>query len=69
MEGVCLILNSNYINQYEKHVYTADMMGNLISFWTKWEIPLNERRRIKAKVKVAKKHIPITSVLKPEAML
>tara|TARA_B100002019_G_scaffold123681_1_gene106447 strand:- start:1683 stop:2360 length:678 start_codon:yes stop_codon:yes gene_type:complete len=51
VEGVCLILNSNYISQYEKHVYTADMMGNLISFWTKWEIPVNERRRIKAKVK------------------
>ena len=27
------------------------MMGNLISVWTKWEIPVNERRRIKAKVK------------------
>lgn len=51
IEGVCLILDNYYSNHYERFKYTADYMGNLISFWNKFEIAVGERKRIKAKVK------------------
>lgn len=51
VEGVCKILDSHYSNHYERYRYTADYMGNLISFWNKFEIPVNEHRKFKAKVK------------------
>lgn len=51
VEGVCQVLNSHYSTHYERYVYTADYMGNLISFWNKFEIAEGERRKFKAKVK------------------
>ena len=54
VEGVCHIINESFIQDYDKYVYTADITGNIISFWSKYKIPNGERRRIKAKVK---KHV------------
>ena len=54
VDGVCFVINESFIQDYDKFVYTADIMGNIISFWTKYKIPAGERRRIKAKVK---KHV------------
>tara|TARA_E500000178_G_C16793000_1_gene648898 strand:+ start:95 stop:781 length:687 start_codon:yes stop_codon:yes gene_type:complete len=54
VDGVCHVINESFIQDYDKFVYTADIMGNIISFWTKYKIPSGERRRIKAKVK---KHV------------
>lgn len=51
VEGVCKILDSYYSTHYERFAYTADYMGNLVSFWNKYEIPVGERRKFKAKVK------------------
>lgn len=51
VEGVCQILDSYYSSHYERYAYTADYMGNLISFWNKFEIPVGERRKFRAKVK------------------
>lgn len=51
VEGVCLILDSHYSSHYERYVYTADYMGNIISFWNNFEIPVGERRKFKARVK------------------
>ena len=51
VEGVCKILDSHYSSHYERFAYTADYMGNLISFWCKFEIPVGEHRKFKAKVK------------------
>jgi len=51
VEGVCQILNSHYSSHYERYAYTADYMGNLVGFWNKFEIPVGERRKFKAKVK------------------
>jgi len=51
VEGVCVILDSHYSSHYERYVYTADYMGNVISFWNNFEIPVGERRKFKAKVK------------------
>ena len=51
VEGVCQVLDSYYSSHYERYAYTADYMGNLISFWNKFEIPVGERRKFKAKVK------------------
>jgi hypothetical protein len=51
VEGVCKILSSSYSNHYERYHYTADYMGNLVSFWCKFEVPVGEHRKFKAKVK------------------
>jgi hypothetical protein len=51
VEGVCQIIASHYSSHYERYAYTADYMGNLISFWNKFEIPKGERRKFRAKVK------------------
>lgn len=51
VEGVCQILASHYSSHYERYAYTADYMGNLISFWNKHEIPVGDRRKFKGKVK------------------
>ena len=51
VEGVCRIIASHYSSHYERYAYTADYMGNLISFWNKFEIPKGERRKFRAKVK------------------
>jgi hypothetical protein len=51
VEGVCKIIDSFYSSHYERYAYTGDVMGNLIGFWNKYEIPLGERRKFKAKVK------------------
>lgn len=56
VEGVCQILNSHYSSHYERYAYTADYMGNLISFWNKFEIPEGERRKFRAKVKAHSKN-------------
>jgi hypothetical protein len=56
VEGVCLILDSYYSSHYEKYSYTADYMGNIITFWIKFEIPVGERRKFKARVKEQTKH-------------
>ena len=51
VEGVCKIIDSHYSSHYERYAYTADVMGNLIGFWNKFEIPIGERKKFKAKVK------------------
>ena len=51
VEGVCLILDSHYSSHYEKYSYTADYMGNIVSFWYKDKIPAGDRRKFKARVK------------------
>ena len=56
VEGVCLILDSHYSSHYERYAYTADYMGNVISFWNKFEIPVGERRKFKARVKEQSKN-------------
>lgn len=56
VEGVCQILNVHYSSHYERYSYTADYMGNLISFWNKFEITEGERRKFKAKVKAHTKN-------------
>jgi len=56
VEGVCQILDSHYSSHYERYAYTADYMGNLISFWNKFDIPVGERRKFKAKVKAQSKN-------------
>jgi|TARA_B110000908_G_scaffold99199_1_gene117156 hypothetical protein len=50
-EGVCKIIDSHYSNHYERYAYTADVMGNLINFWNKYELPIGERRKFTAKIK------------------
>lgn len=56
VEGVCQIIGSHYSPHYEKYSYTADYMGNLISFWNKFSIPEGERRKFRAKVKAQSKN-------------
>lgn len=56
VEGVCLILDSYYSSHYEKYSYTADYIGNIITFWNKFEIPVGERRKFKARIKEQTKH-------------
>lgn len=56
VEGVCQILSSHYSSHYERYAYTADYMGNVIGFWNKFEIPVGERRRFRAKVKAHTKN-------------
>ena len=56
VEGVCVILDSHYSSHYERYAYTADYMGNVISFWNKFEIPVGERRKFKARVKEQSKN-------------
>lgn len=51
VEGVCQIINSHYSPHYERYAYTADVMGNLIGFWNKFELQIGERKRFNAKVK------------------
>ena len=51
VEGVCKIIDSFYSSHFERYAYTADVMGNLVGFWNKYEIPVGERRKFKAKVK------------------
>ena len=51
VEGVCQILDSYYSSHYEKYAYTAEYMGNLISFWNKFELQQGDRRKFVAKVK------------------
>lgn len=51
VEGVCEILHCHYSSHYERYSYTADYMGNLISFWNKFQIPVGQHRKFKAKVK------------------
>ena len=55
-----LVLREQKDNSLKKTIRTeyrdSNVIGEkgapvVISFWTKWEIPVNERRRIKAKVK------------------
>ena len=50
-EGVCKIIDSYYSNHYERYAYTADVMGNLINFWNKYELPIGERIKFTAKIK------------------
>ena len=50
-EGTCEILDSFYSQHYERYAYTANVMGNLINFWTKENLSVGERRKITAKVK------------------
>ena len=56
VEGVCVILDSHYSSHYERYAYTADYMGNIIAFWNKFEIPVGERRKFKARVKEQSKN-------------
>jgi len=56
VEGVCQILSSHYSSHYERYAYTADYMGNLISFWNKFEIPEGDRRKFRGKVKAKTKN-------------
>jgi|TARA_B100001093_G_scaffold175916_1_gene168715 hypothetical protein len=56
VEGVCEIMSGYYSSHYERHAYTANVMGNLISFWNKFEIPVGEHRKFKAKVKAHDKN-------------
>ena len=51
VEGVCKIIDSHYSSHYERYAYTADYMGNVVSFWNKFEIPVGDRRKFKARVK------------------
>lgn len=51
VEGVCMILDKHYSSHYERYAYTADYMGNVISFWTKYDIPVGERRKFRGRVK------------------
>jgi hypothetical protein len=50
-EGTCEILDSFYSQHYERYAYTANVMGNLINFWAKENLPVGERRKITAKIK------------------
>ena len=50
-EGVVCVLAENYIADYEKFVYTCDYMGNVVSFWSKYQLQTGDRRRVKAKIK------------------
>ena len=56
VEGVFQILDTHYSSHYERYAYTADYMGNLVSFWNKYEIPVGDRRKFKAKVKAQTKN-------------
>ena len=56
VEGVCQILHSHYSSHYERYSYTADYMGNLISFWNKFELKEGDRKRFKGKVKAHSKN-------------
>lgn len=56
VNGVCVILDSHYSSHYERYAYTADYMGNVISFWYKNEIPVGERRKFRGKVKEQSKN-------------
>ena len=56
VEGVCLILNSHYSSHYERYVYTADYIGNIISFWYKDKISIGERKKFKGKIKEQSKN-------------
>jgi hypothetical protein len=56
VEGVCQILNKYYSSHYERYAYTADYMGNLISFWNKFDLEEGDRRKFKAKVKAQGKN-------------
>ena len=47
VEGVCKIIDSYFSSHYERYAYTADVMGNPIRFWNKYEIP-GERKKFKA---------------------
>ena len=56
VEGVCEIMSTYYSRHYERYSYTANVMGNLISFWNKFEIPIGEHKKFKAKVKAHEKN-------------
>lgn len=56
VEGVCKIIDRHYSGHYERYKYTCDYMGNLIGFWNKFEIPVGEHRKFKAKVKAHDKN-------------
>ena len=56
VEGVCKILDRHYSSHYERYKYTADYMGNIIGFWNKFEIPVDEHRKFKGKVKAHNKN-------------
>lgn len=51
VEGVCKIIDRHYSTHYERYKYTCDYMGNIIGFWNKFEIPVGEHRKFKARVK------------------
>lgn len=51
VEGVCNIIDKHYSSHYEKFSYTADYMGNIISFWTVMDVAENSRTKFKGKVK------------------
>ena len=50
-EGVVCVLAENFVANYEKFVYTCDYMGNIVSFWSSYELKAGDRRRIRGKVK------------------
>ena len=51
IEGVVLILNKFYSEQWESFNYIADLNGNLVSFMNKFEYTIGDRKRLKGKVK------------------
>tara|TARA_B100001287_G_scaffold248430_1_gene227638 strand:- start:273 stop:947 length:675 start_codon:yes stop_codon:yes gene_type:complete len=50
-DGVVCVLAKNFVADYEKFVYTCDYIGNIVSFWSRYEINEGDRRRLKGKVK------------------
>jgi len=51
VEGVVLILNKFWSEQWESYNYVADLNGDLVSFMNKFEYNTGERKRLKGKVK------------------
>lgn len=51
VEGVVLILNKFYSDQWESFNYVADFNGDLVSFMNKFEYNIGDRKRLKGKVK------------------
>jgi hypothetical protein len=51
LNGVLKILNRFYSEQWQSYNYVADYMGNLVSFMCKYEHPVGEHKKFKAKVK------------------
>jgi len=51
VEGVVLILNKFWSEQWESFNYVADLNGDLVSFMNKFEYNIGDRKRLKGKVK------------------